>query len=97
LARSVELRRHTDSDGDVLSDDGVAAALRLGGRLAGGYQVAGRPPSPAPVVDWLVRGGRTGPDVASLGGGGKLRSAEWPREPHVSAARRPIHRPRGVR
>jgi broad specificity phosphatase PhoE len=36
----VELRRHTDNDGDVLSDDGVAAALRLGGRLAGGYQVA---------------------------------------------------------
>ena len=40
MARSVELRRHTDNDGDVLSDDGVAAALRLGGRLAGGYQVA---------------------------------------------------------
>ena len=40
MARSVELRRHTDNDGDALSDDGVAAALRLGGRLAGGYQVA---------------------------------------------------------
>jgi broad specificity phosphatase PhoE len=40
MARSVELRRHTDNDGDVLSDDGVAAALRLGGRLASGYQVA---------------------------------------------------------
>jgi broad specificity phosphatase PhoE len=40
MARSVELRRHTDNDGDVLSDDGVAAALQLGGRLAGGYQVA---------------------------------------------------------
>jgi broad specificity phosphatase PhoE len=40
MARFVELRRHTDNDGDVLSDDGVAAALRLGGRLAGGYRVA---------------------------------------------------------
>jgi broad specificity phosphatase PhoE len=40
MARSVELRRHTDNDGDVLSDDGVAAALRLGSRLTGGYRVA---------------------------------------------------------
>ena len=40
MARSVELRRHTDNDGDVLSDDGVAAALRLGATLAGGYRLA---------------------------------------------------------
>ncbi len=40
MARVVELRRHTDNDGDVLSDDGVAAALRLGAGLAGSYQVA---------------------------------------------------------
>ena len=40
MARSVELRRHTDNDGDVLSADGVAAALSLGARLAGGYRVA---------------------------------------------------------
>jgi broad specificity phosphatase PhoE len=40
MARFVELRRHTDNDGDVLSDDGVAAALRLGAGLAGGYRVA---------------------------------------------------------
>ena len=40
MARFVELRRHTDNDGDVLSDEGVAAALRLGGELAGGYRVA---------------------------------------------------------
>jgi broad specificity phosphatase PhoE len=40
MARSVELRRHTDNDGDVLSAEGVAAALELGGRVAGGYQVA---------------------------------------------------------
>jgi broad specificity phosphatase PhoE len=40
MARFVELRRHTDNDGDVLSEEGVAAALRLGARLAGGYRVA---------------------------------------------------------
>jgi broad specificity phosphatase PhoE len=40
MGRSVELRRHTDNDGDVPSDDGVAAALRLGTTLAGGYRVA---------------------------------------------------------
>src|SRR5918996_257922 len=40
MARFVELRRHTDNDGDVLSDEGVAAALRLGAGLAGGYRVA---------------------------------------------------------
>jgi broad specificity phosphatase PhoE len=40
MARFVELRRHTDNDGDVLTPGGVAAALRLGGGLAGGYQVA---------------------------------------------------------
>jgi broad specificity phosphatase PhoE len=40
MARFVELRRHTDNDGDVLTADGVAAALQLGTRLAGGYRVA---------------------------------------------------------
>jgi broad specificity phosphatase PhoE len=40
MARFVELRRHTDNHGDVLTPDGVAAALRLGDALAGGYRVA---------------------------------------------------------
>jgi broad specificity phosphatase PhoE len=39
MARFVELRRHTDNDGDVLTDQGVAAALRIGAGLAGGYQL----------------------------------------------------------
>jgi len=38
MPRLVELRRHTDSDGDVLTDQGVAAALRIGAGLAGGYR-----------------------------------------------------------
>src|SRR6266705_609672 len=37
MSRLVELRRHTDNDGDVLTDQGVAAALLIGAGLAGGY------------------------------------------------------------
>jgi hypothetical protein len=39
MARFVELRRHTDNDGDLLTGDGVAAALRIGRGLAGGYRL----------------------------------------------------------
>jgi broad specificity phosphatase PhoE len=37
VARYVELRRHTDSDDDVLTEEGVRAALEIGGRLSGPY------------------------------------------------------------
>jgi broad specificity phosphatase PhoE len=37
VARYLELRRHTDSDGDVLTEDGVRAALEIGGQLTGPY------------------------------------------------------------
>ena len=40
MSKSVELRRHTDSDGDVLSAEGVAAALKIGQRLRGGNVLA---------------------------------------------------------
>ena len=39
MARLVELRRHTDNDGDALTEEGVAAALRVGAGLAGGYRL----------------------------------------------------------
>ncbi|HMI21984.1 MAG TPA: histidine phosphatase family protein [Gaiellaceae bacterium] len=39
MARYVELRRHTDNDGDALTDDGVRAALEVGRSLAGGYDL----------------------------------------------------------
>lgn len=38
MAREVELRRHTDNDGDVLTSEGVAAALEIGRILRGGYR-----------------------------------------------------------
>jgi broad specificity phosphatase PhoE len=40
VGRTIELRRHTDADEDVLTAGGVAAALEIGARLDGGYQLA---------------------------------------------------------
>jgi broad specificity phosphatase PhoE len=37
VTKVVELRRHTDNDGDALTEDGVRAALEIGDGLAGGY------------------------------------------------------------
>jgi broad specificity phosphatase PhoE len=39
MAKYVELRRHTDADGDVLTQEGVRAAMRIGARLEGGYEL----------------------------------------------------------
>jgi phosphohistidine phosphatase SixA len=39
MAKTVELRRHTDSDGDVLTADGVTAAVDIGTRLEGTYDL----------------------------------------------------------
>lgn len=35
----IELRRHSDNDGDTLTRGGVIDAVRLGGGLVGGYQI----------------------------------------------------------
>jgi broad specificity phosphatase PhoE len=40
VAREIELLRHTDADGDILSAEGVAAALEIGARLRGDYHFA---------------------------------------------------------
>jgi phosphohistidine phosphatase SixA len=39
MAKYVELRRDTDADGDVLTSEGVQAALEIGSHLAGGYDL----------------------------------------------------------
>ena len=39
MTKQIELRRHTDNDGDVLTPAGVAAAIEVGARLAGGYRL----------------------------------------------------------
>jgi hypothetical protein len=39
MAQYVELRRHTDADGDVLTLEGVRAAVAIGSRLEGSYEV----------------------------------------------------------
>jgi broad specificity phosphatase PhoE len=40
MTKKVELRRHTDNDGDVLTPEGVRAALGIGQGLGGDYQLA---------------------------------------------------------
>lgn len=37
MTKHVELRRHTDNDGDVLSEEGVEAAVAIGEKLEGSY------------------------------------------------------------
>jgi phosphohistidine phosphatase SixA len=39
VTKAVELRRHTDNNGDALTSDGVRAALEIGARLHGGYEL----------------------------------------------------------
>jgi broad specificity phosphatase PhoE len=39
MTKSVELRRHTDNDGDQLSPEGVAAAVEIGRRLNGDFDL----------------------------------------------------------
>jgi broad specificity phosphatase PhoE len=39
MAKYVELRRHTDAEGDVLTPEGVRAAIESGRHLTGGYDV----------------------------------------------------------
>ena len=40
MKKEIEVRRHTDADGDVLTLEGVQAALTIGARLGGSYDVA---------------------------------------------------------
>ena len=40
MAKEIELRRHTDNDGDVLTTEGVAKAVEIGTGLRGGYRLA---------------------------------------------------------
>ena len=40
VGREIELRRHTDADDDVLTAEGVRAALAIGARLRGDYDFA---------------------------------------------------------
>lgn len=40
MAKEIELRRHTDNDGDTLTDEGVEAAVEIGRGLRGPYRLA---------------------------------------------------------
>ncbi len=39
MSKYVELRRHTDNDGDALSPEGIRQAMEIGARLEGNYEV----------------------------------------------------------
>jgi broad specificity phosphatase PhoE len=39
MVRTVELRRHTDNDGDVLTEEGIAAAVKIGEVLTSTYRL----------------------------------------------------------
>jgi broad specificity phosphatase PhoE len=39
VTKSIELRRHTANDGDVLTADGIAEAVRIGAALRGPYDL----------------------------------------------------------
>jgi phosphohistidine phosphatase SixA len=39
VTKEIELRRHTDNEGDELTEEGVGAALQVGGTLRGGYEL----------------------------------------------------------
>lgn len=39
MVKFVELRRHTDNEADLLSDEGISAAMEIGSRLEGPYDL----------------------------------------------------------
>ena len=39
MAKTVELRRHTANDGDVLTPDGIRSAVEIGSQLSGRYDL----------------------------------------------------------
>jgi broad specificity phosphatase PhoE len=40
VGREIDLLRHTEADGDVLTAEGLSAALAIGAQLRGGYHLA---------------------------------------------------------
>jgi broad specificity phosphatase PhoE len=40
VSKEIELRRHTEADEDILTEEGVDAALEIGARLRGDYDIA---------------------------------------------------------
>lgn len=65
MAKEIELRRHTDNEGDVLTTDGVVEAVEIGTGLRGGYRLAAASPAARALqtVACLLAGlGETVPD-----------------------------------
>lgn len=87
MAKTVELRRHTANDGDSLTDEGVRAALEIGRRLSGGYDIAvssGAQRATQTIACLLAAGGLSVPGGVVVDPG--FRSEQEPR--WFEAARR---------
>src|SRR5215217_6590285 len=74
MSRYVELRRHTDNDGDELTEEGVRAALDVGRGLVGGYELLVSSGAQR-ATQTLARGVRAGRERGSRGvAGGRSRA-----------------------
>src|SRR2546425_4666088 len=72
MAKTVELRRHTASDGDLLTPDGVAAAVAIGERLNGAYDLvvsSGAQRATQTLACFLAGLGRPQPSGVTVDGG----------------------------
>lgn len=77
MAKYLELRRHTDNDDDVLSDEGVRQALEVGAALEGDYELlvsTGAQRATQTLACFLAGSGQTVPGGAVVEEG--LRSKE---------------------
>lgn len=45
MAKEIELRRHTDNDGDALTPEGIRSAVEIGEGLRGGYRLVASSPA----------------------------------------------------
>jgi broad specificity phosphatase PhoE len=87
VTKAVELRRHTDTDGDLLTPEGVQAALEVGAGLDGPYELfvsSGAQRSTQTLACFLARLGAPVPGGVIVESG--LRSASEGRWREIYAA-----------
>jgi len=79
VAKSVELRRHADADGDVLTPEGVRTAVEIGRRLEGAYDFlisSGAQRATQTLACFLTGMGRpVALEVLAVGSAGRLQPA----------------------
>jgi broad specificity phosphatase PhoE len=77
MSKSVELRRHTDSEGDVLSEEGIEAAVEIGRNSDASFEVAiSSGAQRATQTIACIIGGHGGPVAGGTRVDERLRNAE---------------------